>query len=49
MTVTNEDAKAKVNQEIKPFSVIKDNITEQYNNMSAPDSSTDLNTQLESL
>ncbi len=40
----SEDTKAKAIQEVKPFSVLKDNITEQYNNISNPDSSTDTGT-----
>jgi hypothetical protein len=36
----NEDMKAKINQDIKPFSVIKDNITSQYNDISNSDTNT---------
>jgi hypothetical protein len=39
--MTGEEAKIKIDQNIKPFSVIKDNITNQYNNISNPDSSMD--------
>lgn len=41
----SEEVNAKINQEIKPFSVLKDNIAEQYNNISEPDANTDLSTQ----
>ncbi|MFA6301169.1 MAG: hypothetical protein WC609_02350 [Candidatus Paceibacterota bacterium] len=39
----SEEAKAKINQDIKPFSVIKDNITNQYNSISNPDLNIDSN------
>lgn len=35
-------AKAKAIQEVKPFSVLKDNITEQFNNVSSPNSNADM-------
>lgn len=40
----SDDAKAKAIQEVKPFSVLKDNITEQFNNISNPNSNTDTGT-----
>lgn len=36
--ITSPDTKAKVDQGLKPFSVLKDNITEQYNSISSPNS-----------
>ena len=44
-TLTNTDAQVKMSQDLKPFSVLKDNIKEQYNNISAPDSNTEQQTQ----
>jgi len=38
----SEDAKAKAIQQVKPFSVLKENITEQYNNISNPSLNTDM-------
>ena len=35
-TMSSPEAKIKVDQSIKPFSILKDNITEQYSNISEP-------------
>ena len=44
-TMTSGDTKAKIDQNLKPFAVLKDNITEQYNSMSEPSSSAEEQTQ----
>jgi hypothetical protein len=46
-TLTNEDTQAKINQDLKPFSAIKDNLTSGYNDQTMTDA--DLQKQLESL
>lgn len=35
--MTNTDTQTKMNQDLKPFSLLKDDITEQYNNIRKPD------------
>lgn len=37
-TLTNADMQAKTMQDLKPFSMLKDNIREQYNNIKDPES-----------
>ena len=32
-TLTDTDAQAKMSQDLKPFSILKDNVTEQYNSI----------------
>ena len=46
-TLENPDTQAKIGQDIKPFSAIKDNIVNGYNDMSQPntDSNSDLKNQ----
>lgn len=39
-TLTDSDMQAKVNQDLKPFSALKDNIVDGYNNLSNPSSDT---------
>ncbi len=48
-TMRSPEVKAKVYQEVKPFSILKDNISGQYNNLSGSDSEIDLSSELESL
>lgn len=40
-TLTNTNTQAKMNQDLKPFSILKDDITEQYNNIRKPDLNTE--------
>jgi hypothetical protein len=35
-TLTNKETQVKINQDLKPLSILKDNITGQYNNTSEP-------------
>ena len=36
-TLTDADTQAKMSQDLKPFSILKDNITEKYSNIREPD------------
>jgi hypothetical protein len=49
--LANSNTQAKISQDLKPFSAIKDNIVSGYNDISQPssDSSSDLKTQENSL
>jgi len=49
--LTNSNTQAGINQDLKPFSALKDNIVGGYNSLAQPstDSNTDLRTQENSL
>jgi hypothetical protein len=40
-TLTNTDTQVKMSQDLKPFSILKDNILEQYNNKKESDLNTE--------
>ena len=43
-TFTNQETQAKISQDIKPFSAIKDNMVNGYNSISDPSTNTTTNT-----
>jgi hypothetical protein len=44
-TLTNTETQVKINQDLKPLSILKDNITGQYNNISGSVFDTEKETQ----